>query len=399
MTIAIPELPPAPEVNPFAERLFDRLPQAYRVADANGGYPLRLYFDALTDRLGDIQIVIDRITGQRPVGPAAPEPWTLHPDHVEDYRANRVLRISELADPLTADAAWLPWLVQLVGGTLDPAASVPEQRDTVRYATSGWKAGTRVSIQNAARSALIGSQYAKVIPHQLDNGNPGQWYDVVIITRSSETPDVNAVLGAVLRKGVKPAGVVLRHRPVEATWDQLEAFRPTWALWEADDKGVVTWDRLAETGLSYADVPGNLLVNASYETTVNNWTAGANTTKTWITGGVDGFGHARLTATALGQVSIQSDAVAADDTTDYRTAVSVKPTAIRTARLVLHHSTGATSVGPDVVLPANEWTRLPQLVATSPVGATTISVSVQVDGLAAAETVAIDAWDLRSYTG
>lgn len=399
MTVSIPTLPLAPEVNLVAARIFDRLPQAYRVADAHGGYPLRLYIEAVTARLGDVQVVIDRITGQRPVGPASPEPWSLHPDMVEDYRANRVMRISELGDPLTADAAWLPWLVQLVGGTLDPAASVAEQRDTVRYATSGWKAGTRDSIQNAARSALIGSQYAKVIPHQLADGNPGQWYDVVVVTRSSETPDVSAVLGAVLRKGVKPAGVVLRHRPVGTTWNQIEALRPTWDDWENDDQGAVTWNRWEETGFTYASVPGNLLVNASYEANVNNWTAGANTTKAHIAGGVDGVGQCRLTATALGQVSIQSDAVAADDTTDYRTACSVKPTAIRTARLKFHHSTGAVSTGPDVELPANVWTRLPQLVATSPPTATTISVSIQIDGLAAAETVAVDAWDLRSYTG
>lgn len=399
MTIAIPTLPVAPVVNPFAGRIFDRLPQAYRVADANGGYPLRLYLDAVTTRLGDIQVVIDRITGQRPVGPVSPEPWSLHPEAIADYRANRVLRISELGDPLTADAAWLPWLVQLVGGTLDPAASVTEQRDTIRYATSGWKAGTRRSIENAARSALIGSQYAKVLPHTLDDGNAGTEWDVVVMTRSSETPDVGAVLGAVLRKGVKPAGVVLRHRPYEATWDQLEARRPTWDLWEADDKGVVTWDRLAETGLSYADVPGNLLVNASFEDDVTGWTAGPNTGLSWLAGGVDGFGQAILTAIALGQVSVTSATVVADDTTDYRSAVSVRPTASRTARLVLHHSTGATSTGTDVVCPANVWTRLPQLVATSPITATTIAVEVEIDGLAAAEMVAVDAWDLRAYTG
>lgn len=399
VTVSIPTLPIAPDVNLVAQRIFDRLPQAYRVADANGGYPFRLYIDAVTTRLGDVQVVIDRITGQRPVGPASPLPWSLHPDMVADYQANRVERISELGDPLTADAAWLSWLVQLVGGTLDPAASVLEQRDTIRYATSGWKAGTRQSIENAARSALIGSQFAKCIPHVLDDGNPGTEWDVVVMTRSSETPDVGAVLGAVLRKGVKPAGVVLRHRPYEATWDQLESRRPTWDLWEEDDKGVVTWDRLAETGLSYADVPGNLVTNASYEDNVTGWTAGPNTGLSWLAGGVDGYGQAVLTATALGQVSVKSATVVADDTTDYRTAVSVRPTVSRTARLVMHHSTGATSTGASIVLPANEWTRLPQLVATSPPTSTTIAVSVQIDALAAAETVAVDAWDLRSYTG
>jgi hypothetical protein len=399
MTVAIPTLPEAPEVNSFAQRCFDRLPEAYRGFDATSGYPLRLYLDAITQLPGDIQVVIDRITGQRPVGPALPEPWSLHPDSLESYRANRVLRRSELGDPVTADAAWLPWLVQMVGGELDPSASVAEQRDTIRYATSGWLAGTRASIEYAARTALTGSQYAKCVPHVLADGSPGGPWDVVIITRGSETPDPAAVLGAVLRKGVKPAGVVLRHRTVEASWNILEASRPPWALWEVDSLGVVTWNRLAETGLSYASVPGNLVPNASYEADTTLWTAGANTTKAWLAGGVDGVGQCRLTATASGQVSVASNTFAVTAGHDYRTACSVKPTVTRVGRLIITYSSGPPTTGPTVGLTAGVWTRLPQLVGTAPVGATTASVSLQVDALAAAETVLVDAWDAREYHG
>jgi hypothetical protein len=399
VTVAIPTLPDAPDVNSFAARCWERVPEAYRVFDANSGYPFLLYIHAMTSRLGDINTVIDRITGQRPVGPAQPEPWSLHPDSLAAYRANRVLRLSELADPLAADVAWLPWLVQLVGGTLDPTASEQEKRDTIRYATSGWQAGTAASIEYAARSALIGTQYAKCVPHMLANGSPGQWYDVVIITRTSETPDVNAVLGAVLRKGVKPAGVVLRHRPIEASWDMLEAARPLWDLWEADNLGVVTWDRLAETGLSYADVPGNLVPNASYEANVTGWTAGANTTAAWLAGGVDGLGQCRLTATAGGQVKLTSSTFAVTAAHDYRSACSVKPNTSRTGRLIYTWSTAATSTSPDFTAPAGVWTRPPLFKATAPTGATTVSVAVQFDGLSAAETLIVDAWDSREYHG
>lgn len=399
LTTAIPTLPPQPVVNHFAQRIFDRLPQAYQVFDANSGYPFLLYIDAVTQELGAIDVVIDRITGQRPIGPASPVPWSLHPSVVGDYNANRVLRLSELADPLAADPAWLPWLVQLVGGTLDPAASVAEQRDTIRYATSGWQAGTISSIEYAARSALTGSQYAKCIPHMIEGGAAGGPWDVAIMTRSSETPDPTLVLGAILRKGVKPAGVVLHHVPFGASWDMLEAVRPTWSLWEADTFGAVSWDRLSDTGLSYADVPGNLIINASFEATVNNWTAGANTTKGWLTGGLDGRGQCVLTATAIGQVSVKSDAVACTAAHDYRSACSVKPTATRICRLVRTWSTGATSTGPDFSAPAGVWSRLPQFIATAPTGATTLAVSVQVDSLAAGETVAVDAFDAREYTG
>lgn len=399
MTVAIPTLPVAPVVNHFAARIFERLPEAYRTFDANSGYPFLGYIDSVTQELGEIDVVIDRITGQRPIGPATPEPWSLHPDTLADYRANRVLRLSELGDPLTADAAWLPWLVQMVGGTLDPAASVAEQRDTVRYATSGWLAGTAASIEYAARTALTGSQYAKCLPHTLGDGSPGGPWDVVIMTRSSETPDPSAVLGAILRKGVKPAGVILRHLPFGASWDMLEAVRPTWALWEADTLGPVSWDRLADTGLSYADVPGNLVPNASYEANVTGWTAGANTTAAWVAGGLDGLGQCRLTATASGQIKVTSSTFAVTAGHDYRSAVSLKPNNVRTGRLIRTWSTSATATSPDFTLPAGVWTRVPQFVSTAPAGATTMSVAVQMDGMGAAETFFVDAWDAREYVG
>lgn len=399
MAVTIPSLPPRPAVNAVADRIFDRLPEAYRTFDATGGYPLLYYIDAVTTHLGDIDTLLGRIAGARPVGPARPEPWSLHEQDVDDYRAAREHWRSHLGDPVTADRGWLPWLVQMVGGTLNPAASEKEQRDTVRYATSGWLAGTRRSMENAARSSLTGSQYARVSPHTLDDGSAGTEWDVTIVTRNSETPDPAVVLDAVRRKGVKPAGVVLWHRPYEAPWDTLEAVRTTWDLWEEDFQGFVSWDRLQETGLTYADVPGNILANSSFEENVLGWTAGPNTTQAWAQGGVDGFGHATLTANAAGQVSHQSDAVSTADEIDYRMAVSLQPAVDRVARMVATFSDGTTQTGPDHTIPGGVWTRLPQVVVTVPPLATSIAVSVQIDALAAGESVAVDAWDARRYTG
>lgn len=397
--MTIPTLPAQPTVNPFAQRIFDRIPAVYRTFDANSGYPFLLYIDAVTAELGDIQTTVDGIRGKRPVGPADPEPWSLHPSEADDYRTNRQSVLSTLGDPLVAEPAWLPWLVQMVGGRLDPAASVDEQRDTIRYATSGWQAGTISSIEYAARTALTGSQYAKCIPHMTDGGAAGGPWDVAIMTRSSETPDPAAVLAAVLRKGVKPAGVILHLVPFGASWDILEAVRPTWDLWEVDASGVVTWDRLADTGLSYADVPGNLVPNASYEANVTGWTAGANTTVTWLAAGVDGLGQAIVHATAAGQVKLTSSTFAVTAGLDYRSAVSLNPTNARTGRLIRTWSTGATATSPDFTLAAGVWTRVPYHVSTAPAGATTMSVAVQIDGMGAGETIAVDAWDSREYHG
>jgi hypothetical protein len=72
---------------------------------------------------------------------------------------------------------------------------------------------------------------------------------------------------------------------------------------------------------------------------------------------------------------------------------------VRTGRLIRTWSTGATATGPDFTLVAGVWNRVPYFVATAPTGATTASVAVQIDGMGAGETIAVDAWDGRQYHG
>lgn len=401
-SIEIPTQPPAPAVNPFAQRLWARIPQAYRDFDALDGYPFLLYLDAVTQLPGDLHTTIERIAGERASGPATPEPWSLNAEQLARWRASRVNRLSALGDPFQADNEWLDWLAQFVGARLDWAGDVTTRRNAVRYAVSGWKAGTRPSIEYAARPMLTGSQYAKCMPFtRADEVTPTEW-DVAIITRSSETPDPDAVLDAIARAGVKPAGVVLHHKLFEASWDILEARRPTWELWEEDAQGVVTWDRLADTGLSFADVPGNLLTNSSFEDDLSSWSVrGVNTTAAFAAGGLDGFGHATLTAIAAGQVSHGHDpTVAVNDLTDYRVSVSLNPAAARTARMHITFNAGSPINTTDTVLVPGTWGNRLVAIFTAPSGSATITdVSVQVDGLALGEAVGVDAWDLREYHG
>lgn len=401
-SIEIPTQPPAPAVNPFAERLWARLPQAYRDFDALDGYPLRLYIDAVTQLPGALHTVIERIAGERAAGPARPEPWSLSPEALEQWRATRVNRSSALGDPFQADDVWLDWLGQIVGTSLHFVSDEVSRRNAVRYAVAGWRAGTRPSIEYAARPTLTGSQYARCVPHMRGDATPPTVWDVAIITRASETPDSGATVDAIARAGVKPAGVVLHHRPYAVSWDVLAAKRPIWNLWTEDAQGVVTWNRLAETGLSYADVPGNLLANSSFEDDLTGWTErGANTTATHAAGGLDGFGHASLTAIAAGQVSHGHDAaIAVNDLTDYRVSASVNPVASRTARIHVEFDTGSPVDGTDEVLDADTWGNRMVAIITTPVGATEITdVSIQVDGLALGEAVGVDAWDLREHSG
>lgn len=237
-----------PHMSVLVDRLYQRLPEVHRTFDATASdWPLKRYLGGVLTTAGVVDDTIELIRGERPIGPATPEPWALPPDELEQWRENRRSRPSALGDPDQADAAWLPWLAQLVGAVLDPAASEAERRDTIRFATSGWRGGTRGAIADAARTALTGSRYALVLPHKKRVGSvvtDGTVWDITIVTRTSETPDPGAVLGAVLRKGVKPAGAVLYHQPYEASWDAVEAAYPTW-----DQRDVRTWTQIEETGL------------------------------------------------------------------------------------------------------------------------------------------------------
>lgn len=233
----------------MADRLYHRLPEVYRTMDAaDRTWAFKRYLAGMLDPAASIDEMITAIAGERPVGPATPEPWGLPADELAVWRENRRTRASALGDPEQAEVAWLPWLAQIVGARLDPGASVEEKRDTIRYATSGWRAGTRSAIVDAAKSALTGTQYARVLPHtkvnvsdDLEAGTP---WDITVITRTSETPDPGVVLDAILRKGVKPAGAVLWHKSFNASWSTLMSERPTWADWNGS-----SWTEIEETGL------------------------------------------------------------------------------------------------------------------------------------------------------
>lgn len=171
--------------------------------------------------------------------------WTGDPYASPSVAEPRSNDTSDLTDPQTADAEWLPWLAQLVGVPLTADMSEAERRDAVQYASSGWRAGTKSAIADAAKSALIGSRYAKVYDHSVASPGDGGVWDVLIVTRGTETPDVAAVLSAVIRRAAKPAGVVLRHRAYESEWSAQESQFPSWNAIEA----AASWNKIQEVGL------------------------------------------------------------------------------------------------------------------------------------------------------
>lgn len=213
---------PRPDVSDLTDRLYDRLPALYRDADEPLDFPLLRWLSLLLDQAGEVDTLHNRLA---PVG---------------------LTDISELANPATANLEWLPWLAQMVGVRLPPNVTGQAARDAVQFASSGYRGGTKAAVADAARSELTGTRYATIYDHSTDVsviGAAGEW-DVLIVTRASETPDVARVLDAVVRKRAKPAGVVLYHRAYTATWAAMTTAFPTWA-----DRNGKTWAQLQEAGL------------------------------------------------------------------------------------------------------------------------------------------------------
>lgn len=387
-----------PVSSTLVDRLYQRLPETYRVMDGRDStWVFKRYLYATLSQAGLVDDMIAEIDGDRPVGPAVPEPWGLQPDELENWRAARQDHVSLLGDPQNAPSDWLPWMAQLVGAYLDPGASLAERRDTISFATSGYRAGTRQAIADAARSALIGSRFVQVLPHtQVDVSGviPGGPWDVTIVTRGSETPDPEEVLGAVVRKGVKPAGVQLWTHSFEASWAAVEAQFPTWLDWNN-----ATWQQIEEAGLSYEDVPDNLVVNPSFESGTTGWTALNATTLTQVTGGADSIHAGRATSTtAASHAGLRASAVIAgiNDDRDYEFSISLRPhVALVGATLQVDWQTSggvaiSTTTYP-ITSPTNgQWSRV-GMPHTAPTTAARALIRIDLGTVAIGEYAEVDA--------
>lgn len=213
-----------PAVSATTERLYEALPEVYRVADeqlrdGSRGYPLLRYLASVGDQLSAIEVLIDR--------------WMEDEDHP-----------SELLDPLLADRAWLPWLAQLVGVRLSPALRDEAARDAVASAGAGWRSGTLDGIVAAARSALVGTRRLTIASHATPAGPGGPWDLTLRVAQSEAIRGLDAVARAVITSGAKPAGVRLWVHGYATPWNLLHAELPTWAHW-----GRLTWRQIEEWGL------------------------------------------------------------------------------------------------------------------------------------------------------
>lgn len=209
-----------PTVHPSTRRLYDTLPEFYRDTDpATGGdndRPLLRFLSLVGDQLGAVDDLIDRLDPDVGAG-------------------------SDLLDPWAADAAWLPFLAQLLGvAFLNTALPIADQRNALAGAVSGWRAGTRSALEAAARAALTDpAGYVAVRPH-----HEGAPYVIGVSVDPEFAPaDLNDVIAAIEDAHARPAGIKLAIDLYAATWATLESVRNTWGGFDA----VSTWARLEGT--------------------------------------------------------------------------------------------------------------------------------------------------------
>ncbi len=214
-------MPDRPNVRPYTQAWFDRLPAHIRDVDESGD--LLHFLSLIGDQLDVLQERMAAISYYPLDDGGLPGDTSALVDPTQ---------AGTLGDPL----AHLRWLAQLLGVQLNQSDSLDAQIDAIRYAPSGWRAGTKKAVADAARSVLSGTKWVSIEPRYA--GDP---WAIGVRTRVSETPDPVSVINAILAKRAKPAGFVLVNAAFTSSWDSLEAERPTWDDWE------VSWTEIEET--------------------------------------------------------------------------------------------------------------------------------------------------------
>lgn len=240
------------------ERIYARLPEFYRTLDAQNDYDLKTYISAIGDELFEVEQLVARIE-------------YILPENYEDYLEAQSLdeyshyerppglenpaygyapigQTSDLLDGRTANDEWLLYIGQLIGADLRRVYDMTQRRNAVANNYLGFRAGSRQALIEAVQSTLTGNKFVRVYPHrdgaEGSISSIGTEWDVLIITKPSESPEGTTVVDTIVNKGAKPAGVVLHHILYSAVWSDIESMFPSWNSIETTG---VTWGNI-ETG-------------------------------------------------------------------------------------------------------------------------------------------------------
>lgn len=199
--------------SPFTDRWFAALEDFRRTVDDTTGGQLLAFLDALGQLVDPATTLAARA------------------DYLTPDEGGAAGDTSDLVDPATADAGWLPYLAQVVYAVpLDGVTDSDERRRVILARAPGRIVGTKADVLAAAKGALTGTRTARVLDHSDPTGAAGEW-DVLVMTRPEETPSQQAVIDAVIAAGAKPAGVHLWVRDFAPTVGEVDAAYPTAADW------------------------------------------------------------------------------------------------------------------------------------------------------------------------
>lgn len=190
--------------NEFAKELYGRL-EPLTFAEAQYGYPLLQYVNALADQFGEVELY------GRGDGDAAA--WT------RLFDVDRVPSEKELR-----------WLAQFAGVRLTQGLSFASLKTELRQAEAR-RRGTPAYLVEVAQRYLTGNKY--VFLKERDTSA----YSMALVTRAAETPNAAALEAAV--RAAKPAGLAITFAVTAGvTWNEATS------TWNATG---LQWDQALNT--------------------------------------------------------------------------------------------------------------------------------------------------------
>jgi hypothetical protein len=235
---------PEPTFSTTTERIYKRLPETYRVLDAQNDWVFKRWISGIGEEMGVIDTTAARNqfvnSADRPDFLTGLTPYTTYERPVgledEDRGYLPIHSTADLLDGRTANNEWLDWLALIVGTDITKAYTEEERRNAVIFAFNGYKAGSRDSLRDAVLDVLTGAKFLDIQNSMRSNGTnaeAGTMWEILLITKPEETPPLATISETIERKGAKPAGVKLYHISYNIIWSLFETEFPTWTAIEA----------------------------------------------------------------------------------------------------------------------------------------------------------------------
>jgi hypothetical protein len=205
------------------ERIYHRLPEMYRVLDAQNNWHFKKFISSIGDQLNEIDVLNARLEFIPPeVRHQVYESLNFYntytrPEGIEDPDRGfaPIGETSDLLDGRTADAGWLKYIAQILGLPVKNLISETDLRNATTI-NLGYNAGSLSALETAVKAVLTGTKWVEIKAHYDGSGgdpyNVGGAWDVLIMTKFDETPFTSSELVAeIVRRRAKPAGVNLTH--------------------------------------------------------------------------------------------------------------------------------------------------------------------------------------------